>query len=185
MNENVVLKSDKRDYLRSRNVLLLNASEEVLRVVSWQRAATLLVAEKARHPYNFDHSYTINMARGRSIELPSAVVLTEYVRIPYIPMRPTRNNIFRRDDLVCQYSGKKMRYAEASIDHIMPTSRGGKHSWQNVVTCAKWINSKKGARTPEEMGLELIRKPVAPDRKMVVANTCNDEQREAWNRWLS
>ena len=183
-HENKILKDDNERIVRGRSVLLLNASEEVLRIVSWQRAATLVVSGKAKSPYNFDHSYTIQLARGREIEIPSAVVLTEYVRIPYIPMRPTRNNIFRRDGLVCQYSNQKLKYSEASIDHIMPTSRGGPHKWENVVTCAKWINARKGDKTPEEAGLELIRKPVTPDRRMVVSNTCNNEQREAWSRWL-
>lgn len=182
-HENQVLREETTKRNR-RSVLLLNASEEVLRVVSWQRAATLLISGKARSPYNFDHAYEISLYGGRTTNIPSAMVLTEYVRIPYIPMRPTRNNIFRRDGLTCQYTGQKLRYSDASIDHILPTSRGGKHAWNNVVTCAKWVNSKKGSRTPEEAGLTLIRKPVTPDRKMVVVNTCNPEQLDAWSRWL-
>lgn len=96
-----------------------------------------------------------------SIRVPTIIVSSRYAEIPIKTFRPTKNNIWLRDNGICQYSGKKLKPEEANIDHPFPKSRGGPNTWENMVLCHKDINSKKGSKTPEEAGLKLIRKPKA------------------------
>ena len=94
-----------------------------------------------------------------SIRVPTIIVSSRYSDIPTKRFRPTKNNIWIRDKGICQYSGKKLKPEEANIDHPFPKSRGGQNTWENMVLCHKDINSKKGSKTPEEAGLNLIRQP--------------------------
>lgn len=73
-------------------------------------------------------------------------------------LRPTRLAIFKRDKMTCQYCGKKSRI---TIDHVLPTSRGGKNTWENMVAACFSCNNKKGGKTPDEAGLTLVRTPEA------------------------
>lgn len=94
-----------------------------------------------------------------SIRVPTIIASSKYSEIPTKRFRPTKRNIWLRDNGICQYSGKKLKPEEANIDHPFPKSRGGPNTWENMVLCHKDINSKKGSKTPEEAGLKLIRKP--------------------------
>lgn len=165
-----------------KRVLLLNSSEEVIRTIPWERAISLIFSEKANAPYNYDHHYTILTANG-TFKLPSALVLHEYVSMPYRHVLPTRKNIFARDGYVCQYTGEKLTWCNATIDHVMPRSRGGKHDWKNVVTCSRRVNIRKGARTPIEAGLKLARDPFVPTREHLVMNEVPEELKSVWSRW--
>jgi TatA/E family protein of Tat protein translocase len=70
-------------------------------------------------------------------------------------------NILLRDHSCCQYCGKQFAPSELTLDHIVPRSRGGESSWDNLVACCKRCNHKKGNRTPEESKMELLRRPRA------------------------
>jgi len=96
-----------------------------------------------------------------TLRVPTIIVSSRYADMPKKTFNPTKNNIWLRDNGVCQYSGKKLKPEEANIDHPFPKSRGGPNTWENMVLCHKDINSKKGSRTPEEAGLKLIREPKA------------------------
>lgn len=167
----------------NRKVLLLNASEEPLRLISWQRAICLLVTERARKPFNFEDYYDIR-AVSCEFKIPSAIVLSEFVHIPRRKIRPTRRNIFIRDGLIDQYTGEHLSFKDASVDHIIPTSKGGKNVWENVVTCSKKVNARKGDRTLEESGLKLLSKPKAPTHSEIVIGAATKERQGAWSRWL-
>lgn len=168
----------------ARKVLLLNASEEMIRLVTWQKAVTLLFSDKVSAPYNFDHVYEIQISHDQKFHIPSAIILNEYVTIPYRPIRPTRMNIYFRDSMICQYTGEKLSWADATIDHVIPTSRGGKNTWTNMVVCHNRINSKKSDRTPDEAGLKLIRAPKCPNHRDIIVGSLTDEQKNAWGRWI-
>lgn len=96
------------------------------------------------------------------IKVPRVIRLLKYNRIPKIEVKLTRRNLFIRDKLCCQYTNKKLSFKDATIDHVIPRSKGGKSTWDNMVICSLEINIKKGNRTPKEAGLTLIRQPKQP-----------------------
>ncbi len=136
--------------------LVLNATMEPLSVVSARRALVLVLAEKVDVLHANGHRY-----RSAKLDLPAPSVLRlrRYVHVPYRPRAAlTRRGVFLRDGGACQYCG---RSAE-NVDHIVPRSRGGDHTWENVVASCRRCNSRKEARTPEEAGMRLRRQPAAP-----------------------
>ena len=126
--------------------LVLNAGYEPLAVVSFKRAIVLVMNEKAVVVEHVDGE-PVWGARG-SYDRPAVILLTRYVRVPggrHIPV--TRRGVLRRDAHRCGYCGK----AASTIDHILPRSRGGADSWENLVACCLRCNNVKGDRTPQEM----------------------------------
>lgn len=88
--------------------------------------------------------------------VPALIRLTKQVAFRALQIRPTRNAIFKRDKYTCQYCGEKSRI---SLDHVLPVSRGGKNTWENLVTACFSCNNKKGNRTPEEANMKLLTQP--------------------------
>lgn len=96
------------------------------------------------------------------VRLPEVVVLGRYNGVPNKELAFNRRNVFRRDNFTCQYCGGKPGMKCLSIDHVMPSSRGGGNSWLNcVVACVK-CNTRKGNRTPYEANMPLIALPDKP-----------------------
>lgn len=96
------------------------------------------------------------------VRVPTVLVLAKYDKVPKRRPKLSSRGIWDRDGGVCQYTGRKLTREEGNIDHIMPRSKGGKTSWDNCVLADKRINSRKADRTPEEVGLKLQRRPLAP-----------------------
>jgi len=99
------------------------------------------------------------------VRAPTIIIAKNYSDIPMRELKPTPTNIFKRDNYTCQYSGRKLPRNKLNLDHVTPKSRGGKNSWNNLVTCAKDLNFKKGDKTPHEAGLRLLSTPRAPKEK--------------------
>lgn len=165
-----------------KQVLLLNASEEVLAIISWQRAVTMLCSGKAHAPYNFDDTYDIRTTTG-VFKLPTAIVLEKYVVVPFKRMQPTRKNVLRRDRFECMYCGKELTLSTCTLDHIIPQSKGGASEWRNLVSSCKKCNSKKGDRSVEEAGLSLRGRPFVPTREFLVLSAIHRSMNGAWQRW--
>lgn len=108
-----------------------------------------------------DGDWSIGTVRG-PIRVPTVIVLARFDKVPKRRPKFCSRAIWERDGGVCQYTGRKLRPSEGNIDHIIPRSRGGKSSWDNCVLADKRVNSRKGNRTPEEVGLRLVRSPIAP-----------------------
>ena len=140
--------------LMRRPVLQLNASYEPLRVIPARRALTLITKGKAV----VEVPTSTEIYPG--IFLPSVIKLRVYKHVPIRMQVVSRKNIFMRDGERCMYCGQKFRPQELTLDHIIPRSRGGKNSWDNLVACCAKDNHKKGDRTPEEAGMHLIHKPL-------------------------
>ncbi len=138
-------------------VLILNQNYEPLNVCLARRALVLLLRGKAEVVEN-DSGYitTIN----NSFRIPSVIRLCYMIRRPYLRKKLTRIEIFYRDDYTCQYCGKKTHHL--TLDHVIPKHRGGKHSWENVVSCCAHCNQRKAGFTPEEAGMKLIQTPRYP-----------------------
>lgn len=103
----------------------------------------------------------LGTAHGK-FKIPSVVVTQYYDKVKYFEPRMSKNNIMNRDRGICQYSGKFVG-KNGNIDHVIPVSKGGRTTWENLVWCDVSINTKKGDRTPEEAGLVLLRKPFKPN----------------------
>lgn len=166
-----------------KTVLLLNSSEEVLTIIPWYRAVSLLLSGRAKAPWNYEDVYEIPTNRD-VYRLPTAIVLEQYVKIPFKSVSATRGNIMRRDNFSCQYCGCGLNDAHATVDHVVPASRGGQWSWKNLVLACKPCNNKKADRTPGEAGMKLRNPPVVPTRFDLVNATMTREGRPAWSRWI-
>lgn len=93
------------------------------------------------------------------MEAPSVVRLRHFVRVPFRAQAPlTRRAIFARDEWTCQYCGA----AAENLDHVVPRSRGGTHTWDNIVAACRRCNSRKENRLAADAGLQLARQPFAP-----------------------
>lgn len=144
--------------------LVLNAGYEPLTVVSFKRAMVLVMNDKASV---IEHVEGDPVWAGRNAyDRPVVILLTRYVRVPSSRRVPvTRRGVLRRDDHRCGYCGR----SASTIDHILPRSRGGADSWENLVACCLRCNNIKGDKTPSEMGWSLAITPHAPrDNSWVV-----------------
>ncbi len=135
-------------------VLVLNASYEPLNITSWRRAVVLLIKGKAE---GLEHNGKILYAE---LPLPTVIRLRYYVRVPYKDIPLTRRNLLHRDNYTCQYCGHTAE--QLTLDHVIPRSRGGNDSWENMVAACVRCNVRKGNRTPAEAEMPLKVKPRKP-----------------------
>src|SRR5438094_2682444 len=140
--------------------LLLNASYEPLRIISWKKALTLFFAGKVEVIEEYDHQvHAITFA----IKLPSIIRLLKYVRVKNLNrVKFSRANIYARDDYTCQYCGKKFPSEDLTFDHVVPVARGGQKRWDNIVAAGLRCNSKRGDRTAEDDGVKVIGRTTDP-----------------------
>jgi len=103
----------------------------------------------------------IHTIRG-IIRQPTVIISKTYSKVNFCKLRPNKRGIYDRDRGVCQYTGKKLTRSNCSIDHIVPKSRGGKDTWENMVLCDKEVNNKKGSKLPDEFYLQVIKEPKSP-----------------------
>ena len=137
-------------------VLVLNSTYEPVNVCTTRRAIVLILKGVARTEER--HEIEMHSARA-SIPAPSVIRLTEYVHIPFERKSLSRKNILLRDHYTCQYCGRVYATAELTLDHVVPKSRGGGSGWDNLVTCCKRCNNRKGSSLPDEAGMRLIKRP--------------------------
>jgi 5-methylcytosine-specific restriction endonuclease McrA len=129
--------------------LLLNASYEPLKVITWQKAVILLIKEKVE--VIASHDRTIR-AVYFTLELPSVLRLLRRVRVePQFHRVPfSRSNIYLRDRYRCQYCARRFQASKLTFDHVVPVSHGGRKDWENIVTCCIDCNRKKGGKAPKQ-----------------------------------
>ncbi len=158
------------------HVLVLNKSYQPVNVIGARRAFGMLFIGSA---FALDSDYqqldlpkwldveprdsddTIGSVSG-PICVPRIIVLKRYSRFPTGHVRFCRGNIFLRDNHTCQYCGAVLPKMRLNLDHVMPRSRGGKHSWTNVVTSCIPCNTAKASMTPKEAGMPLLTIPRQP-----------------------
>jgi 5-methylcytosine-specific restriction endonuclease McrA len=158
--------------------LLLNASFEPLCVVSSRRAVVLVLKEKAEIVHRNGAEFR---SERRTVPVPTVIRLVHFVRVPFRASAPlSRRAVFARDGNRCQYCGR----AAENLDHVVPRSRRGSHSWDNVVASCRSCNARKGDRLPSECGMSPHRKPVAPHatQSLIVSAGPVDP---AWQPYLS
>ena len=149
--------------LINKAVLVLNASFEPVSICRAKNALKLLVKGAAVA----EEDYGVEVYPG--IPLPCVIRLRSYKKIPIRISILTRANIYARDRYLCQYCGAKEGSSRTihgkpvkvilTLDHILPESRGGPWTWDNLVSCCRECNLDKGDRTPEEWGHPLLHIP--------------------------
>jgi 5-methylcytosine-specific restriction endonuclease McrA len=138
------------------HALVLNATYEPLCVVSARRALVLVLCHKA---VSLEDSERIVHSARLQMGAPLVVRLTRFVRVPYRGGPPlTRRAILARDGGRCVYCGGHA----ATIDHVIPRSRGGLHAWDNVVSACHRCNHVKADRAVAELGWRLRVPPSQP-----------------------
>lgn len=135
-------------------VLVLNSSYEALNILSAKRAFVAM----AKGTAVMEKTSTISINRG-SFLVPSVIRLVNYRRVPRRTRTLSRKSILARDQHTCQYCMSEDSPAKLTLDHIMPRSRGGANSWENLIACCFPCNNTKADRTPEEAGMPLMRRP--------------------------
>jgi 5-methylcytosine-specific restriction endonuclease McrA len=159
-------------------VLVLNASYEPLNITSWRRAVVLLIKGKAEQlEHNGKYFYAEN-------PLPTVIRLRHYVRVPYKEIPLTRRNILHRDGHACQYCN--YTGDDLTLDHVIPRSRGGGDSWENIVTACVRCNVNKGCRTPKEADMILRHPPRKPYSSLhfEVAKHLNSGMHQEWRKYV-
>jgi 5-methylcytosine-specific restriction endonuclease McrA len=162
----------------SGHVLVLNQDYSVLTLCSVERAVILLLLQKADLVEALPDQFV--RSPNRHLPWPSIVRLKAYVAVPYKRIMISRKNILRRDRYRCQYCASRDRL---TVDHVLPRSRGGKDSWENLVVACTPCNNKKGSRTPDEAGMQLIRRPFRPTHVMFIRDYIGTVN-EAWKPYL-
>ena len=157
--------------------LVLNASFEPLCVVPTRRALVLVLDDKAELLHSGDGAFHSERA---TYPEPSVVRLSYYVKVPYqARIALNRRAVFARDGHRCQYCGA----AAENLDHVIPRSRGGPHSWDNVVAACRPCNARKQDRLLEDSGMKLRRTPSAPrERSWILVATGG--MRPDWEPYL-
>jgi 5-methylcytosine-specific restriction endonuclease McrA len=118
------------------------------------------------------------------IAAPRVVRLLRYDRIPRMTVQFNRRNIYARDHNRCQYCGRHLPTSELSLDHVIPRSRGGDNSWENIVCCCLKCNVRKGGRTPHEARMRLVKRPTKPKRPPLLGIRTKDWRYECWQAFL-
>lgn len=159
--------------------LVLNAGYEPLAVVSFKRALVLVLNQKATILAGAKEA--VVRSASSEFELPTVILLQRYVRIPNARKIPvSRRGVLRRDGYKCGYCLKSAN----TIDHVLPKSRGGKDTWENLVACCLRCNNNKGDKTPAEMGWELKITPKMPTGVIWTVRGAEKEQPE-WSEFLT
>ena len=145
--------------MESSQTLLLNQGYEPIKVISWQRAITLMFLGKVEVLEEYDHNIrSVTMV----IKIPAVVRLLRAFRRHARPVKFSRVNIYARDNYRCQYCGKKAPINDLTYDHVIPRSKGGLTNWENIVSACYACNREKASRTPTEARMKLLSVPARP-----------------------
>jgi 5-methylcytosine-specific restriction endonuclease McrA len=164
----------------SGRVLVLNASYEPINVCTVRRAAVLILKQRAEV---LEHSEWNLHAESLTLPRPVVIRLVTYVKIPRDAHRRkiTRRAVFARDRWTCQYCGHER--GNLTVDHVIPRSKGGGSSWDNIVTCCAPCNRRKGDRLPRQANMVPARAPQAPSSTIFI-HVAAPTIPPAWEQYL-
>lgn len=162
-------------------VLVLNQNYEPLNVCNARRALVLIDGGKAEV---LEHGDAPIRTPSRQLARPSVIRLVYMIRRPRPRVRLTRREVFVRDYHTCQYCGQRGR--DLTLDHVVPRHRGGRHSWDNLVSACRSCNHRKGGRTPEEARMLLRRSPMEPraTTRYLFHQYVENEHFREWQKFL-
>jgi 5-methylcytosine-specific restriction endonuclease McrA len=163
------------------STLLLNASFEPIKVISWQRAVTLLYLEKVEVVDEYER---LVRSVSVTIRIPAVVRLLRFIKLGRRKPPFTRLNLLARDNFSCQYCAIELTPSTCTVDHVLPRSQGGLTHWHNVVAACHSCNRKKGGRTPEQAKMKLTTPPTEPDWLPVLTFRLKETLPAAWLNFL-
>ena len=152
-----------------------DAAAHALRPVTWDEWITLPIR---------DGDNAVRTAHSL-IRVPTVIVAVNFTKVPKKRPKLNARNIRERDGNRCQYTGKLLQPEEGSLDHVLPRSRGGADTWENLVWSDKAVNARKGNRLPHEAGLKLLNPPRAPRELPATALIRNAHGIAEWKLFLS
>jgi 5-methylcytosine-specific restriction endonuclease McrA len=187
-------------------VLVLNRLWQPVNIVGVQRAFSLLLQDHAQVIYTGDSSFRlmdssawlalseeevpgdreayVQTIRMR-IRVPKVLLLREYDQLPSQEVKFTRENLFERDNYRCQYCGSHFEPSHLNMDHVIPRDRGGRTSWENIVTSCIKCNSRKANRLPHQANMHLIRKPERPRWRPFVSTLIGQDYDSDWDHFIN
>ena len=133
--------------------LKLDAAWQPLEIISTYKAFNMCYSGRAK---------AVSSIKVDGHDIPSVIVLHNYIRKFPFRLSCNRKNVFWRDDFQCQYCAKTFKFDDLTMDHVVPKSKGGAKTWENIVTSCASCNSRKRNRTPREAQMPLIRRPHSP-----------------------
>jgi 5-methylcytosine-specific restriction endonuclease McrA len=190
------------------SVLVLNRHYVAVHVITARRALSLLFREYAEvihvedgqyANYDFPSWRAISELRSLDkqdeedwiravnfeLQIPRVVRLLLFDRVPQMTLRFNRRNLFARDGHKCQYCGLSLPSHQMSLDHVLPRSRGGETSWENIVCSCVDCNTRKGGRTPHEARMKLISPPKKPKQNPLLSAKLRQPKYAMWKTFLA
>lgn len=185
-------------------VLVLNRGWQPVNIVGVRRAIALLfqghaqvifsdpagghrvldaaewIAFSQEHPAPERSIHTVRLA----LRMPPVLLLTAYDRVPKRGIRFCRRNVYLRDGHRCQYCGQDFHVAELTLDHVVPRERGGKTSWENIVTACTRCNARKANRLPQQAGMVLRKIPARPKWGPFLASMLEPDEAGQWGPFI-
>ncbi len=186
-------------------VLVLNRLWQAVNIVGVQRSFSLLLQDHAQVIYTGDESFQmldsaawlaysvenepedneayIQTVRMR-IRVPKVLLLRDYDQLPVQEVRFSRESLFERDNYRCQYCGNNFEEAHLNMDHVIPRDRGGRTSWENIVTSCIKCNTRKANRLPHQADMHLIRKPERPKWRPFISSLIGQNYDPDWENFI-
>ncbi len=166
---------DAFGHLATASARALSITGDSIQALDWEGWRALAIPDGAT---------TVGTVRG-PVMIPAVIVLTRFSRVPMISPAFGFRGLWERDGGRCQYTGRQLDRSEANIDHVVPRSRGGADDWDNCVLADRRVNTRKGARTPQEAGLKLLGSPRKPEPQAAICRIRNHWQVEEWKLFLN
>lgn len=166
----------KKGKIANSPILVLNSNYLPINITNFKKAFKLVFKGKAEVILEGDEVISTMKIKFRK---PSIIRLTYNVNVPFRKVVLSKENIFKRDNYTCAYCGK---YRDLTVDHIHPKSKGGKDTWENLISACFKCNSRKGDQTIEQAGMELLFKPFKPSPLHFMCES--NRYRKGWEDYL-
>jgi len=164
---------------RTMQTLKLDSSYKPIGIIDSIDAFSLVYRGKAVLVESYDSKLN---SGSRSFPEPSVIALTRFVDFRFFKVGCTRRNIYQRDKNICQYCRVSFPLSKLTLDHVVPKSKGGGKSWNNLVASCKKCNQKKGNKFLKEAGMQLLKAPLKPKYRLL---DYLGPVHESWKPYLS
>ncbi len=161
--------------------LILDSTYFPVKIVGWQKAMILLLTGRAEVVTEYENLKVRSVTQ--SYNLPKILRLIARHRGEKT-VRFGRLNVYLRDNFQCQYCSEQFPPNLLTFDHVIPVSRQGRTTWENVVTCCSDCNRKKGNKLPQEAGMRLLRSPKRPNWSPELCLRIKDDDPVEWLQWI-